>query len=51
MLWTVERVRFPAHTTHHDRTAQILPANSIVLAVDEDWSDGGAGNALGTFYA
>mmetsp|Transcript_38261 Transcript_38261/g.66128 ORF Transcript_38261/g.66128 Transcript_38261/m.66128 type:complete len:555 (+) Transcript_38261:69-1733(+) len=29
----------------------VMTANSVVLAVDEDWSDGGAGNALGTFYA
>jgi hypothetical protein len=28
-----------------------MTPNSVVLAVDEDWSDGGAGNALGTFYA
>jgi hypothetical protein len=28
----------------------VVPANCTVLAVDEDW-EGGAGNALGTFYA
>lgn len=29
---------------------QVLGQDTIVLAVDEDW-EGGAGNALGTFYA
>ena len=29
----------------------IAPAGSTVLAVDEDWNSGGAGNGLGTLYA
>ena len=29
----------------------VLPKDSLVLSVDEDWNGGGAGNGLGTLYA
>jgi hypothetical protein len=33
-----------------DGRGAVMPSNSVVLAVEEDWP-GGAGNALGTLYA
>jgi len=29
----------------------VVPADGLVIAVDEDWAGGGAGNGLGTLYA
>ncbi|MDB3902351.1 hypothetical protein N9362_00175 [bacterium] len=30
---------------------KVAPADAVVIAVDEDWNKGGAGNGLGTLYA
>ena len=35
----------------NDSKGSIAPKNARIYAVEEDWSDGGAGNGLGTLYA